>query len=305
VTTALATGADERYGYQLVNLLGSVRANSDVFDEIVAFDLGLSPHQRRLLEDVDGIAIRSVPAFVPHWREGRTWKTWIWTNVAADRLVWLDAGVTVLRPLDRALCDIDERGYFVVSQGHPVGESIPSDYYTLYDFPRRLAGRDSIAAGILGFRVGSEFYDRVILPAHEDAVRGLSIGFSRSDLGGRNSGLDHGVEPPLRDCTHFRWDQTILNLRFYLAVTDPVVADLDEYAGWRSSHDHPQQVIWSHRRTGNMAYLWRAPTSIRNKAFGLTYRLRWWRKQKQSWFTRSTYELKARKTLAGLRRSPR
>jgi hypothetical protein len=305
VSTVLATGADERYGYHLVNLLGSVRANSDVFDEIVAFDLGLSPHQRRLLEDVEGVAIRTVPAFVPHWREGRTWKTWIWTNVDADRLFWLDSGLTVLRPLDRALSEIDDRGYFVVSQGRPVGESIPSDYYALYGFPRELAGRDAIAAGILGFRVRSEFYERVIVTTHEDAVQGLSVGFSPADVAGRNAGLDRNAEPTLRDCTHFRWDQTILNLRFYLGVVDPVIADLDEYAGWRSRHDHSRQVIWSHRRTGSLAYLWRAPTSMRNRAFGLAYRIRWWRKANQKWFTPATYELKARKTLAALRRSPR
>src|SRR5207302_1270938 len=117
VSTVLATGADERYGYQLVNLLGSVRANSDLFDEPVAFDLGLSDRQRRLLDDVPGVTVRSVPPFVPHWREGRTWKTWIWTHLDAERLVWLDAGLTVLRPLDGALRQIDELGYFVVSQG--------------------------------------------------------------------------------------------------------------------------------------------------------------------------------------------
>src|SRR5581483_2926585 len=77
--TVLASAADRRYGYQLVNLLGSVRTNSDVFDDIVVFDLGLDPDQRRLVADVPGVAVESVPAFVPHWRQGRTWKTWIWT----------------------------------------------------------------------------------------------------------------------------------------------------------------------------------------------------------------------------------
>jgi hypothetical protein len=305
MSTVLATGADARYGYHLVNLLGSLRANSDVFDEIVAFDLGLTPHQRRLLEDVPAVAVRTVPEFVPHWREGRTWKTWIWTHVDAERLFWLDAGLTLLRPLDDALAQIDARDYFAVSQGHPVRDSIPTDYYEHYGFPRELANRDSIAAGIIGFRVGSEFYERVIVPTFDDAVRGLSIGFSPSEVVGLNAGLDANAEPTIRDCAHFRWDQTILNLRFYLGVADPLVADVDEYAGWRSPRDHPQQVIWSHRRVGNMAYLWRAPASPRNRLFGLLYRVRWWRKLNQKWFRRSTYELKARKTLAALLRSPR
>ena len=46
MTDVLATAADEPYGYHALNLIGSVKANSDVFDAIVVYDLGLSPWQR-------------------------------------------------------------------------------------------------------------------------------------------------------------------------------------------------------------------------------------------------------------------
>jgi len=49
VTDVLASAADAAYGYHLLNLVGSIRRNSDVFDRIEAFDLGLTGHQRRLL----------------------------------------------------------------------------------------------------------------------------------------------------------------------------------------------------------------------------------------------------------------
>lgn len=296
MSVVLASAADARYGYQLVNLVGSVRASSDVFDEIVAFDLGLEPAQRRLLEDVAGVEIRTVPAFVPHWREGRTWKTWIWTHVDAGLLFWLDAGTTVLRSLRPALDAADERGYFVVSQGHPLADSIPSDYYELYDFPHSLASSVAVAAGILAFRADSDFYERVIVPTHDDALQGRSLGFSPGELH-RNAGLDRSAEPPLRDCPHFRWDQTIFNLRLYLGVDEPVVADLDEYAGWRSPRDHPRQVIWSHRRTGDLPYLSRAPASLRGRALGLAARARWWRKRHERWFDPTTYTMKLRSML--------
>jgi hypothetical protein len=112
--SVLATGASERYGYHLLNLLGSLKARSNLFERVVAFDLGLSPRQRTLLDDVRGVEVRTVPAFVPHWREGRTWKTWVWTHLEAERLVWLDAGLTVLRPLHGMLASIEERDYFAV-----------------------------------------------------------------------------------------------------------------------------------------------------------------------------------------------
>ena len=294
MTRVLASAADARYGYQLVNLVGSVRTNSDVFDEIVVFDLGLEPGQRRLLADVPGITIRAVPELVP--REGRTWKTWIWTHLDAGVLCWLDAGTTVLRSLRPALDAAEDRGYFVVSQGHPLADSIPSDYYELYDFPRELGSRDAVAAGILAFRRRSEFYERVIVPTHDDAARGRSRGFSPGELH-RNAGIDRTAEPPVRDCPHFRWDQTIFNLRLYLGVEEPVVAGLDEYAGWRSARDHPRQVIWSHRRTGDLPYLSRAPASLRGRTLGLVARARWWRKRHERWFDASTYVLKARTML--------
>jgi hypothetical protein len=303
MTTVLTTGADARYGYQLVNLIGSIRRNSDVFDEIVAFDLGLDASQRRLLEDVRGVTVRSVPPFVPHWRQGRTWKTWIWTHVDADRLFWLDAGTTVLRSLEPALAQVDDLGYFAVSQGHSVGDIIPPVYYDLFHFPLEFATRDTIAAGILAFRVGSSFYDGVIAPAAADALNGLSLGFSEAELASRNVGLDHSDAPIIRQCRHFRHEQTLLNLRFYLGVENPVIADLDEYAGWRSRHDHPRQVIWSHRRTGDLPYLSRAPQSLRWRAHGLLSRVRWWRKRHQRFFEATTYRLKAQAIARNLRPS--
>jgi hypothetical protein len=280
MTTTLASGANSRYGYWLLNMIGSVEANSPVFDRIVVYDLGLTPWQRRLLRNARGVEIRTVPPFVPHWREGRTWKTWIWTHVEGDRVVWLDAGLTVLRPLDDFLAGIDERGYFVVSQGHPIRDSIPKDYYPLYAFPRERAESISIAAGILGFARDSSFYSDVIVPAFEDAARGLSVGFSAREVARLNTGLDRNPEPTLRDCTHFRWDQTILNLRFYSAVAAPVVADLYRFAGWHSPSDHPQQVIWSHRRRGDYGFIARVPYgglfAPVGRLFGLGFRARWW-----------------------------
>src|SRR4051794_23299854 len=99
MTSVLATGADERYGWWLLNLLGSIHANSrGVFDRIVAYDLGLDPLQRRLPDGVPGVEVRAAPPFAPHWRQGFTWKPWIWAHVdAGEDVFWIDAGTTVLR----------------------------------------------------------------------------------------------------------------------------------------------------------------------------------------------------------------
>lgn len=278
--TVLATGADERYGYWLLNMIGSVKSNSDLFERIIAYDLGLTPAQRQLLDAVRGVEVRTVPPFVPHWREGRTWKTWIWTHLEADRILWLDAGLTVLRPLTEALDSIREREYFAVSQGHLLAESIPSDWYALYDLPPAIGETVAIAAGIFGFARDGEFYRGVVEPTFQDCVEGRSLGFSAGDEQRLNRGLDANPSPVLRDCSHFRWDQSVLNVRFYKSVAAPFVHDLDKFAGWRSKRDHPEQVIWSHRRSGDFAFIARVPyggsVALTGRWFGIRFFARSW-----------------------------
>jgi hypothetical protein len=303
MSTVFASAADARYGYHLVNLLASVHANSpDVFDRVVVHDLGLTEHQRSLVDRLPGVEVRGVPPFSPHWAEGFTWKPWIWTHLDdASRVFYLDAGATVLRSLAPALAQAGERGYFLVSQRDPLVDIVPSDYWTLYGVDPGRGGRPYAAAGILAFRTSGEFWDGVIVPTYEHCLAGRSLGFSAGDLY-RNRGLAHEEAPPIRDCKHFRWDQTVLNLHIARELPDAVLADYDEYAGVLTPRDHPRQVIWAHRIRGDLRYLKRAPYAgpgaWRSRAFGLRYQLRWWRKLNEKWFQRSTYVWKVRK-LAG------
>jgi len=236
MTVALASAADARYGNWVINLVGSVQRRSDLFDRMVVYDLGLTPFQRRLLSGMKGVEIAEVPPFVPHWRQGRTWKTWIWTHLEADTVVWLDAGITVLRPLTDFFAQSEERGYFVVSQGVAAGESMPSDYYALYGLPPSFADELSIAAGILAFRRDAPFFANVIEPTFEDAVAGRNLGFSAAEAVKLNHGLD-----------------------------------LYMYGGWKSPHDHPEQVIWSHRRSGDFRFLPRVRYRGRIAVVGLPW----------------------------------
>src|SRR5207302_10986251 len=86
LTDVLATAADASYGYHALNLIGSVKRNSDAFDRIEVFDLGLTAHQRSLLDAVPGVIVRRVPPFSPHWAQCFTWKPWAWMQVDADRV---------------------------------------------------------------------------------------------------------------------------------------------------------------------------------------------------------------------------
>jgi hypothetical protein len=253
--SVLVSAADARYGKWLLNLVGSVQRRSDLFDAIVVYDLGLSRFQRRLLEGARGVQVREVPPFVPHWRGGRTWKTWIWTHTDAETIVWLDAGITVLRPLTDFLDGVARRGYFVVSTGVANGPSTPSDYYSLYGLTPDFANEIAVTAGILAFSRSSSFYSDVIEPSFQDAILGRNLGFSPHEVSRLNWGLDELEQVVVRDCEIFRHEQTVLNIHFYRSTPHPHVSDLFEYGGFRTPHDHPNQAIWNHRRRGDYRFL--------------------------------------------------
>lgn len=272
MSTVLASAADARYGKWLVNLVGSVQRRSPLFDALVVYDLGLTPFQRFLLEHARGVDVRAVPAFVPHWRQGFTWKPWIWTHLEADTIVWLDAGTTVLRPLEEMLQQTRDRGYFVVSQGVRAGDSTPRDYYDMYGLAPTFADRISIAAGILAFRPQSDFYTSVVKPTFDDVVVGRSLGFSPTEAAKLNRGLGEVENLMIRDCPQFRWDQTLFTIHFYRSMPDGFVNDLYKFAGFRSPRDHAEQVIWSHRRRGDYRFLPRVRYAARAaSAVGLAW----------------------------------
>lgn len=303
-----ASASDRRYGYHLLNLIGSVKANSaGVFDRIVVYDLGMTEHQRGLLDRVRDIEVRDMPHFSPHWSQGFTWKPWIWTHLDADEVFYLDAGATVLRSLDPAMAQVAELGYFLVSQGNELRDIVPPDYFESYGLDDARGSRPYVAAGIIGFRTSGGFWDRVITPTYEDCLAGRSLGFSAGDAARRNRGLAHEESPIIHDCLNFRWDQTILNIHLAKEMPDAVVASIDEYAGVRSRREHPQQVIWAHRARGDLRYLWRVPYTgrgvLRARAFGIRHRLRWWVKLHDRYLRPSTYLWKVRKLRADMRRA--
>jgi hypothetical protein len=299
MSTVLASAADERYGYWLLNLIGSAQRNAPELDAIVVYDLGLSAHQRRLARRIAGVELRTVPPFVAHWRRGRTWKLWIWRHVNAARVLWLDAGVTILRSIRDPLEQIAERGYFAVANGHPNRASIPSDWFDVYGLTAQDADAIGITTGIFGFATAGEIFDRVVVPSFEDAVAGRTLGFSAAEAGRFGAGLDRGDEEIVRDCALFRWDQSVVNAHFAKGVPDPVVNDVYKYGGWQSPHDHPEQMFWNHRRRGDYAFLPRIAYGSAftpfGKAWGLSFRWRWWARNHSWYFQPRTYVRKAKR----------
>lgn len=261
--------------------MGSVKANSDIFERIVLFDLGLSPLQRRLLNAVEGVELRRVEPFVAHWAQCWSWKPWIWTHTCARRVLYLDAGLTVLRSLVEPLAQIAARGYFVIGTGHPNREHIPRDYFELYDLPQWIGERDCVGANVVGFDVESRFYEEVVVPTFNDVQLGRNLGWSPAELGWRNVGINKLATPVLRDAPRFRHDQTLLNIHLYKNLERPWVNPTAQYAGSTSAYEHPSQLIWAHRRRAGYPYLAGLPFTTRparlaGRALGFVLQLRSW-----------------------------
>ena len=96
----------------------------------------------------------------------------------------------------------------------------------------------------------------------------------------------------VRDCRHFRHEQTLLNIHLYRALAEPVVDDDDRFAG-KTTDAHPDQAIWAHRRRGDFRYLtrvrYRGPNALVGRPYGALIRTRCWLRLHRWLFRPSTY----------------
>lgn len=116
----IITAASGAFGPSLLALLGSLNLNWPSHPRIRVYDIGLDDNTLRVL-DANDVEVIKVPGFCAHWRKHFTWKIWCWNDAPASKILWMDAGLVVLKPLDSVFYAIDNMGYFVVP-------TLPSSY---------------------------------------------------------------------------------------------------------------------------------------------------------------------------------
>jgi hypothetical protein len=278
----LATACDSAYATRALNLISSVQQNSDIFERIVVYDLGLDRARRWLLSDLPQVVITPVPAFCEHSLVCWGWKAWIWTHAQAQVLLYLDAGVEVLRSLEPVRALIERDGYFLVSQSEParphlLREIVPSDYYARFGVSQAThAASEVVKAGVIGFEIGGAFSRKVTEPVYRAVCEGAHVGWSRDELVDRNVGIHYVRDPVIRDCAVFRHDQTLLNVCLYKAYPRPRVQDLARFAGERTPTDHPEQLLWHHRSQSTLAYTRAAVYATRPRAHRAVIGIGWY-----------------------------
>jgi GR25 family glycosyltransferase involved in LPS biosynthesis len=122
------TAADEPYFECLINLIGSIHKHSfDALGRIAVFDLGLTREQIEELNRIEKVQVYDLEVTHPDlltrfkaqpW--GKSVPGWYaWKPVAIKQalemfpcFLWIDAGTTVLRPLNNLFDHIRQHGYF-------------------------------------------------------------------------------------------------------------------------------------------------------------------------------------------------
>lgn len=132
----ICTAADARFYEPLLTMIASVHnVNFSVLQEIAVFDLGFKPEQRKELNRIAKVHVYDIemthPDLLTHFRVdnhgkiARGWYAWkpVVIKQALDMfpyVLYIDAGITVLRPLDVVFATIKEHGYFLIDCGHSI-----------------------------------------------------------------------------------------------------------------------------------------------------------------------------------------
>ncbi len=222
----IITAASESYAAQLLAMLGSLRCNWPNHPQVLVYDLGLSSATTDFLRTA-GIDVRFVPPFVSHWRQHYTWKLWCLQDAPANKVLWLDAGCCILRPVPEILEITKAQGYFLLPNYRPLeleaSEAACEGCGVTPDFR---VGKVTVTAAVVGFLRGSTA-EQAINEAYE---------------AGRTEYFIKATRP------EHRWEQALLSLQFYKHLKPLVLCDAGSYFNEDLAARFATHSIWAARR---------------------------------------------------------
>jgi len=226
----IITAASAAFGPSLLALLGSLNLNWPEHPHVRVYDIGLDDNTLHVLKDND-VEVIKVPEFCPHWRKHFTWKIWCWNDAPAHEILWMDAGIVVLKPLDSVFHAIDNMGYFVVPTYHPLienaSEAACKGCGVDADFRE---GKVTLAGGFIGFKKEGQ-----ILQILEEAI---SVALTEEYIAATERMHRH--------------DQAIISLLFYREFKNVLMSDGVTYCSCvplNHSLRAPGREVWVHRRS--------------------------------------------------------
>lgn len=222
----IISAASKSFGSTLLALLGSLNLNWPSHPPVMIYDLGMDTDILETLK-ANQIQVRKVPAFVPHWREHFTWKPWCLNDAPARDIIWMDAGLTVLRPLDEIFTWLDQVGYFMLVNYELLDyEASEAACHACGVSPEFRFGKHTLPSGLMAFRKEGRIKDML-----SEAARIVCD--------------EAAVKATLP--TH-RHDQAILSLLLYKNFEHPLFSYGLIYLGWEAPDTVPGQKVWVNRR---------------------------------------------------------
>jgi hypothetical protein len=225
----IITAASQRYGDALLALLGSLNLNWPKHPPVLVYDLGLDEKTKATLNK-HNLWVKPVPAFCDHWNKHYTWKIWCLNDAPALNILWLDAALVVLQPIEEIFDALSTQGYFLTTNYElldwEASESACKGCGVSPDF--RL-GKLTLPAGLMGFRK-----DGKILAVLQEALNAALV-----------ENYIAATQP-----SH-RWEQAIISLLMYKHFNHVVIADSSVYLETRSPQQVHGQKVWVHRRRLN------------------------------------------------------
>lgn len=183
----ICTATDSHYFNHLLNLIGSIhRVNFNDLDTIIVYDLGMSKEQLKYLSMVKKLVVSDIELthpdlltpfvinnlgkVVPGWY---AWKPVIMKQTLDQypTILYLDSGLTVLRPLNELFSHIEQNGYFFMSVLHNIRWSCTKfviNAFNLESSERKYILADdtlSISANFIG--CSKKLGDNLILPMYQ------------------------------------------------------------------------------------------------------------------------------------------
>jgi len=221
----IITAASESYRPQVLALLGSLRCNWPGHPPVLVYDMGLREGTPELLRQA-GFDVRTIPPFVPHWRKHYTWKLWCMNDAPAERVLWLDAGCCVLRPLPEIFDIISQQGYFALPNYHPLEIEVSEEACEGCGVsPNFRIGKVSANAAVFGFQRGSAA-EQVVQECHKVSLTERHIMASKP---------------------WHRHDQAILSLLLYRNISPLILCDGIIYFDEDLTAKFTTHAIWAAR----------------------------------------------------------
>lgn len=151
----IVTAANTPYEHTLLTLIASIhRLAYDLIDKIYVFDLGLSDSAKKNVQRKK-VEIVSLPDNVDATPKQHVYKCYAmhWAKSQAEEILWLDAGVMLLKPIDEIFNIISKEDIFLV--GDPNHKNKAWTHQKCRDImnatPEEL-NAPQLSSGILGYK---------------------------------------------------------------------------------------------------------------------------------------------------------